>query len=122
MALACLIIFDVFLMGNSQQIPVRGIRFGMASKAGSDFNDLPADGVLGLSLFASGEDSSNEKPFLQQLVESGALFGPGYMVYLAADPKAEVRYVYIRQDSTELPPEGETESSPKNLPIIMRRF
>ncbi|KAH7723760.1 hypothetical protein AAVH_08727 [Aphelenchoides avenae] len=70
----------------------------MASKAGSDFNDLPADGVLGLSLFASGEDSSNEKPFLQQLVESGALFGPGYMVYLAADPKAELTDVVTYGD------------------------
>ncbi|KAH7723731.1 aspartic protease 2, partial [Aphelenchoides avenae] len=80
---------DTVRIGNSQQIVLPGIRLGMASETGTDFADLPADGVLGLSTFAAGEDSSKEKPFVQQLVDSGVLQKSLYTVYLAADAKAE---------------------------------
>ncbi|KAH7693260.1 aspartic protease 2, partial [Aphelenchoides avenae] len=80
---------DTVRIGTSQQVVVPGVRFGMASETGTDFSDLPADGVLGLSTFAAGEDSAKEKPFVQQLVGSGVLQKSLYTVYLAADAKAE---------------------------------
>ncbi|KAH7723756.1 aspartyle protease precursor, partial [Aphelenchoides avenae] len=89
---------DTVRIGNSQQIVVPGIRFGMASETGTDYGDFPADGVLGLSTFAAGLDSTKEKPFIQQLVDSGVLEKSLYTLYLAADAKAELSGVVTYGD------------------------
>ncbi|KAH7705952.1 aspartic protease 2B [Aphelenchoides avenae] len=70
----------------------------MASETGTDYGDFPADGVLGLSTFAAGLDSTKEKPFIQQLVDSGVLAKPLYTLYLAADARAELSGVVTYGD------------------------
>ncbi|KAH7687922.1 aspartic protease 9, partial [Aphelenchoides avenae] len=64
--------------------------FGQTTLLNPYFDYVPADGVLGLAYHLSyiGEDAV--KPFIQQLIESGALGEPVFTVYMSNKKDLEV--------------------------------
>lgn len=64
--------------------------FGQADYL-EDFDDVPADGVLGLAYQHSSVDVNPIKPFIEQLVDSGTLNQPIFSIYLSNKINPEVR-------------------------------